>query len=112
MTPQKVGQDDHHVATVGCQFVQIKFAFSLQVGVVVGGISPSISYIAENEAFSPKDASCHGKAVAPFPNPLMGTVSGMVGGVGLVCGGAAEDYGNCTNNKDGETGKGAAWQAE
>ncbi len=68
------------------------------VNVVVGGLADDNEYMASAEVFTPNHVSdCDVAKVGDYPYPVMGAVGGMVGGVGVICGGAMNDYDNCSN---------------
>ncbi len=73
-----------------------------QIGVVVGGIRPDLTYVQSVEVFAPSQGSCHGYELPDYPFRVMGSVSGIVGGRGIVCGGARDIYVECEPQSIGE----------
>ncbi len=69
---------------------------------MVGGINSRQEYLSNAEIFAPDQPLCHGALVAEFPHRIMGAVAGVVEGRGVVCGGAVEEYVECTKDAIGE----------
>jgi hypothetical protein len=82
-----------------------RFACVESVNIIIGGMASDHQYLTSAEVISPNhESDCERAKVADFPYPVMGAAGGMVNGIGIVCGGAMDDYDNCTNI-GGEIGK-------
>ena len=69
------------------------FTCEPQIGVVIGGITPSVTYSSNVELMNMHDDSC--KALPEYPIRVAGAVAGTVAGRLVVCGGATQSYAEC-----------------
>lgn len=74
---------------------------SESVGIIVGGKDRTSSYLKSVEVFSTNAGTCQGEKVPDYPFEVAGSVSGVIDGLGIVCGGATNAYIECTNIKNG-----------
>jgi len=73
-----------------------------QIGLIVGGVALSTEYLSSVEVFAPSQSHCHGFQMPDYPTRVMGAAAGRVGGVGVVCGGAIQDYVDCARDTVGK----------
>ncbi len=77
-----------------------EFACVKPIGFVIGGQGEDLRYLNEVEIFAP-GFSCSNEAMAPFPLSVKWPSAGFTNGYSIVCGGAIEDYVDCSKGKEG-----------
>ena len=66
------------------------------IGLIIGGVQANYEYTNQVEVFAP-GMTCT-SAPPPFPSTIVGTVSGFVNGLNIVCGGGKMEYVDCSKH--------------
>ena len=72
--------------------LEYEFTCTEKAGIILGGMGSVYGYLDDAEIYAPNDIECQRRGFPKYTIPVLGAVDGFVGGYGVICGGAIEEY--------------------